>query len=48
MTNFKIDGIDVQAKEDETILNVARRLSMYIPTMCYLEKQPQVLVVVYV
>jgi NADH-quinone oxidoreductase subunit G len=38
MTNFKIDGIDVQAKEDETILNVARRLSMYIPTMCYLEK----------
>ncbi|MEJ2467833.1 MAG: 2Fe-2S iron-sulfur cluster-binding protein [Campylobacterales bacterium] len=38
MINFTIDGRNVQAKKGETILNVARREGIYIPTMCYLEK----------
>ncbi len=38
MINFTIDGRKVQAKRGETILNVARREGIYIPTMCYLEK----------
>ena len=37
-TNFTIDGRRVSAKRGETILNVARREGIYIPTMCYLEK----------
>ncbi len=36
--NFKLDGIDVEASSDETILSVARRVGLYIPTMCYLKK----------
>ncbi len=36
--NFTIDGRPVSAAEGETILNVARREGIYIPTMCYLEK----------
>ena len=36
--NFTIDGRQVSAERGETILNVARREGIYIPTMCYLEK----------
>lgn len=36
--NFKIDGISVVAKKGETILTVARKNSIYIPTMCYISK----------
>ncbi len=35
---FFIDGKEVVAKRDETILQVARREGIYIPTMCYLTK----------
>lgn len=38
MINFKINGRPVTAERGETILNVARREDIYIPTMCYLEK----------
>ncbi len=38
LINFQIDGIPVTAKKNETILNVARRHGIYIPTMCYLSK----------
>lgn len=38
MITFTIDGRKVRAKKGETILNVARREGIYIPTMCYLEK----------
>ena len=36
--NFKIDGISVEAQKGETILTVARRNDIYIPTMCYISK----------
>ncbi len=38
MIQFKIDGISVEAKKGETILNVARKNGIYIPTMCYISK----------
>jgi NADH-quinone oxidoreductase subunit G len=38
MINFKINGISVSAEKGETILQVARKNDMYIPTMCYLAK----------
>jgi NADH-quinone oxidoreductase subunit G len=38
MINFKINGLSVQASKGETILQVARREGIYIPTMCYLAK----------
>jgi NADH-quinone oxidoreductase subunit G len=38
MTKFFINGKEVVAQKGETILNVARREGIYIPTMCYLEK----------
>ncbi|MDD2448756.1 MAG: NADH-quinone oxidoreductase subunit G [Sulfurimonas sp.] len=38
LINFKIDGISVEAKRGETILNVARKNDIYIPTMCYISK----------
>lgn len=38
MINFKIDGIDVSAKKGESIIEAARRIGAYIPTMCYLPK----------
>ena len=38
MINFKIDGISVKSEKGETILNVARRHDIYIPTMCYISK----------
>ncbi|WP_373035095.1 NADH-quinone oxidoreductase subunit G [Sulfurimonas sp.] len=38
MINFKIDGISVEAKKGETILTVARKNDIYIPTMCYISK----------
>lgn len=38
LTNFKIDGISVEAKKGETILSVARKNDIYIPTMCYISK----------
>jgi NADH-quinone oxidoreductase subunit G len=38
MINFKVNGIDVKAKDGETILDAARRHGIYIPTMCYLPK----------
>jgi len=36
--NFKINGTDVEAKNGESIIQVARKEGMYIPTMCYLAK----------
>lgn len=36
--NFTIDGRQVQAEKGESILQVARREDIYIPTMCYLAK----------
>lgn len=38
MINFKINGISLQAAKGETVLQVARREGIYIPTMCYLAK----------
>lgn len=38
MINFTIDGRKVSAKKGESILQVARREGVYIPTMCYLSK----------
>jgi len=38
MINFKIDGTPVSAKKGESILEAARRIGAYIPTMCYLPK----------
>ncbi len=35
---FTIDGQKVEAKKGESILEVARRENIYIPTMCYLAK----------
>ncbi len=36
--NFTIDGRSVSAERGETILTVARREGIYIPTMCYITK----------
>jgi len=36
--NFKIDGKDVVGKKGESILTVARKNDIYIPTMCYISK----------
>ncbi|HEY9202964.1 MAG TPA: 2Fe-2S iron-sulfur cluster-binding protein [Sulfurimonas sp.] len=36
--NFTIDGVQVQAQKGETILTVARKNGIYIPTMCYISK----------
>ncbi|EDZ62836.1 NADH dehydrogenase, subunit G [Sulfurimonas gotlandica GD1] len=38
LISFKIDGISVEAKKGETILTVARKNDIYIPTMCYISK----------
>jgi len=38
LINFKIDGIQVEAQKGETILTVARKHGIYIPTMCYISK----------
>lgn len=38
LINFKIDGISVEAQGGETILTVARKNGIYIPTMCYISK----------
>ncbi len=35
---FTIDGKEVEAKKGETILQVARKNDIYIPTMCYISK----------
>ncbi len=34
---FKIDGRDVTAREDETILSIARQNGIFIPTLCHLD-----------
>ncbi len=36
--SFKLNNTSVTANPDETILSVARRNGVYIPTMCYLKK----------
>ncbi len=36
--NFTIDGQLVEAQKGETILTVARKNGIYIPTMCYISK----------
>lgn len=36
--HFTIDGQQVSAQKGETILQVARREGIYIPTMCYISK----------
>jgi len=35
MITFKLDGRQVEAEEGETILRVAQRYNVYIPTLCY-------------
>lgn len=37
VVTLKIDGQDVSAREDETILQVARENGIEIPSLCYLE-----------
>ena len=37
VVTFSIDGRDVSASEDETILDVARQNGIHIPTLCFLE-----------
>jgi len=37
VVTLKIDGRDVSAREDETIINVARQNGITIPSLCYLE-----------
>ncbi len=38
MISITIDGIKCEGKRGETILQIARRYGIYIPTMCYLTK----------
>ncbi|MDQ1263387.1 MAG: NADH-quinone oxidoreductase subunit [Campylobacterota bacterium] len=38
MIHFTIDGVAVEAQKGETILTVARKNGIYIPTMCYISK----------
>ncbi len=38
IVNFTIDGVSVEAQKGETILQVARKNDIYIPTMCYISK----------
>lgn len=38
LIHFTIDGISVEALKGETILTVARKNGIYIPTMCYISK----------
>jgi len=38
LINFTIDGQSVEASRGETILQVARKNDIYIPTMCYISK----------
>ncbi|PHR59611.1 MAG: ferredoxin [Arcobacter sp.] len=38
MVNFTINGQAVSCEQGETILTVARKNDIYIPTMCYLQK----------
>ncbi len=35
--NVKIDGVDVQVGEGQTILDAAREINVHIPTLCYHE-----------
>lgn len=37
VVTFKIDDKDVTAREDETILTVARQNGIFIPTLCHIE-----------
>lgn len=39
---LKIDGRDVGAREDQSILEVAQENGIYIPTLCHLEGLPEV------
>lgn len=38
IVHFTIDGVAVEAQKGETILTVARKNGIYIPTMCYISK----------
>jgi bidirectional [NiFe] hydrogenase diaphorase subunit len=42
VVTLKIDGRDVGATEDETILEVARQNGIFIPTLCYLDGLPSI------
>ena len=37
MINVTINGMEIQAKEGQTILKAARENGIYIPTLCFLE-----------
>ncbi len=37
VVTFRIDGRELSAREDETILQVAKDNGIFIPTLCYLE-----------
>ena len=37
MVNIKINGKDIQARDDMTILEAARENNIQIPTLCHLE-----------
>lgn len=36
MINIRINDIPLQVEEGTTILKAARKLNIYIPTLCYL------------
>lgn len=37
MVNLKINGVNLQAREEQTILEVARENNIYVPTLCHNE-----------
>ena len=37
MITFKLNGLEVQAEQGSTILDVARFYGLEIPTLCYME-----------
>ena len=36
MINLTIDGVQIEAKEGQSILSAAREHGIYIPTLCFL------------
>ena len=38
MINLTIDGVQIEAKEGQSILSAAREHGIHIPTLCFLEK----------
>ena len=38
MINLTIDGVQIEAKEGQSILSAAREHGIHIPTLCFLAK----------